>query len=569
MTDRRNQIIGKLYEVALRPSTYDDFMDVWHDYLSQQLKDSHQIKGAQSNAAVFANDPELEDHFRRAFELQEILNAKHDDRQPPEIEQPEITLFNDLTVKLNDDATNRWPQISSKIDLQNLIDPDDKDRFDAFLDSVFSTSNNSTLHMFKLNQAAEFSQKNIVLSARTATQNPDQVVFSLTALTTKMHAALTEILKQTYQLTKSELELVEGLVSGQELNEIANTRSRSIHTIRTQLKNIFAKTNLNSQADVIRVVAALANIIPENSRQSSNQASRKNKRNFNFAGKPEMPVEFFGPDGGFPILFLHGMLDGVALPKYINFWLEENHIQLISPIRPGFGDAGSNFDYRYTPKLFSEMLGCLLDELSLERVHIIGHMAGALYAFAASSMMPNRIAGIANVSGGVPIISSNQFSFMAPRQRTVAYTARYAPVLLKSVLQAGIAQLNSKDRRQFLDALYRPNTVDQRSLNKPHIAEAIMGGYQFAVLQGHAGFASDSYHMVRDWSDFVENSAAPVLLLHGKHDPVVDIETVRDLANKHHNRINLIEFPYDGQLTFYESSNHIMTNIVKFFKNSP
>jgi len=61
-------------------------------------------------------------------------------------------------------------------------------------------------------------------------------------------------LETLYGLTRAESQLAIALVGGMGVDEIAQTNSRSINTVRTQLRSIFQKTNTNSQADLIRVL---------------------------------------------------------------------------------------------------------------------------------------------------------------------------------------------------------------------------------------------------------------------------------------------------------------------------
>ena len=49
----------------------------------------------------------------------------------------------------------------------------------------------------------------------------------------------------------------------------------------------------------------------------------------------------------------------------------------------------------------------------------------------------------------------------------------------------------------------------------------------------------------------MEVSRQPVTLVHGRHDPVVRIETVRAFADRYPDRIRLVEVADLGQLVFY------------------
>jgi DNA-binding CsgD family transcriptional regulator len=64
-------------------------------------------------------------------------------------------------------------------------------------------------------------------------------------------------LRVVYDLTRSELRVVRELMRGSEPEKIAATLSVTTHTVRTHLRNIFAKTGARGQADLIRLVARI------------------------------------------------------------------------------------------------------------------------------------------------------------------------------------------------------------------------------------------------------------------------------------------------------------------------
>ena len=98
---------------------------------------------------------------------------------------------------------------------------------------------------------------------------------------------------------------------------------------------------------------------------------------------------------------------------------------------PFFGSAaGARGDIETAPDRFAADIEDLLDHLGIECVGLVGHKAGSVYAFAAAARLGDRAGVVVSVAGGVPIISSEQFSDMSARQRLVAYTARYTPKLV-------------------------------------------------------------------------------------------------------------------------------------------
>jgi DNA-binding CsgD family transcriptional regulator len=62
------------------------------------------------------------------------------------------------------------------------------------------------------------------------------------------------VLKALYDLSAAESDLVIALSSGLTVNEIADRKKLSLHTVRTQIKNIYSKTGFKRQSDLIKAV---------------------------------------------------------------------------------------------------------------------------------------------------------------------------------------------------------------------------------------------------------------------------------------------------------------------------
>jgi DNA-binding CsgD family transcriptional regulator len=65
-----------------------------------------------------------------------------------------------------------------------------------------------------------------------------------------------EVLRRLYSLTRAETELVDLLCEGSTLDEAAQRRGVTTNTARSQLKQIFAKTGTNRQAELVRLTLA-------------------------------------------------------------------------------------------------------------------------------------------------------------------------------------------------------------------------------------------------------------------------------------------------------------------------
>lgn len=66
----------------------------------------------------------------------------------------------------------------------------------------------------------------------------------------------TAILQSLYQLTHAEAELVRLIAEGCSLERVAETRGVTMNTVRSQLKQVFSKTDTNRQSELVHLVLA-------------------------------------------------------------------------------------------------------------------------------------------------------------------------------------------------------------------------------------------------------------------------------------------------------------------------
>jgi DNA-binding CsgD family transcriptional regulator len=64
----------------------------------------------------------------------------------------------------------------------------------------------------------------------------------------------TEVLEQLYSHTHAEAELVRLLSEGRSLDEVAAARGVTMNTVRSQLKQVFSKTDTKRQGELVRLV---------------------------------------------------------------------------------------------------------------------------------------------------------------------------------------------------------------------------------------------------------------------------------------------------------------------------
>jgi DNA-binding CsgD family transcriptional regulator len=93
-----------------------------------------------------------------------------------------------------------------------------------------------------------------LLEPPTGGSDRDAVAALFIADTDASNISMTEVLQGLYSLTQAEAELVGLLAQGLSLEEAARQRSVTMNTVRSQLKQVFSKTDTKRQGQLVRLV---------------------------------------------------------------------------------------------------------------------------------------------------------------------------------------------------------------------------------------------------------------------------------------------------------------------------
>lgn len=546
----RDRVIAAIYDAVIRPSYYGAFMEAWRAHIAQAVTDPVDKPGQSDDAGVWHRDPELRAHFTRAYEILERMGRAAPDNGL----QDRVAQADGFVILAAPDGRILAAGAAARMALGG------RSRLEALEAVLTANSANLLRDLLQRLRLDDFPDAPLVLA--TGTQPRHLIVRSETATGTAAPLFVIEALDyhwdhqaeqmliDSFALSPAEVEIVRNLMAGYSLREIALRSHRSEHTVRNQAKAVLAKTGAPGQADLIRLVAFLIRTEPAG---HGNTAG--------FVGLPHeimqmrtglgMQVFKAGAADGRPVIFLHGMQDGMAPLQVLQQGLQQRGFQVIAPVRPGFGLSDPVANAEAALSVYPDHVVELIDRLRMRRPLILGHMAGAIYGHVLTGRLAGQLSGMLAVAGAVPVLRADDMGVISSIHRVVAYTALYAPALLPFVLRAAIAQIDSTDFDTFLKGVFKPGSHDHGVIERLNLVAPIRAGYRFSVQQGHKGFAADAHLVVRDWRARIASPAAPVILLHGQHDLVASPEMVRAFAQGRAN-VELRLEPRAGQLILYQ-----------------
>lgn len=551
----KDQLIESIYRIALEPQTYDSFMGHWDDYISSRLSDLSALQSDAASREDFERHPEVSKHFEIATRLLEQMEHKaQSDTALSGSKDPQFLVNGAGRVVWFNTAAGRDFDITRDSTLDDLdLIANQRAGLDKLCAALSDPAAMPPTVILRL--ISKHSSKPHYFYARILPEQHGEDIILVSKVTPDWPAhEMTKLLTDAFALSPSEIEICALIADGQGAAQIAETRDSALATVRTQIKRTMAKTSCSTQAELVRLLHSVMRVA-EQGRASPELRSHAPDRMF-YINLPNrvMPVEQFGDPSGRPVIFFHGMLDGNTMTHECQALLRQHKIRLICPVRPWFGSAGGeDGPSRTAPDRLAQDVLEMMDQLQIRAAPLVGHMAGAVYAFAtAAAAPPGRVLGVIPVSGGVPITSLAQFAAMSTRQRLVAYTARFTPRMLPFVLRAGISQMESGGDQKFMRSLYEASPDDLAVVSDPEITAIILTGYRFTVQQGHKAFEIDSQQVVHDWSARVDGSDVPIHVLHGTTDPVVEHGSARAFYGARSDRATFTSIPNCGQLVLYK-----------------
>ncbi|WP_316014002.1 alpha/beta fold hydrolase [Roseobacter sp. HKCCA0434] len=339
-----------------------------------------------------------------------------------------------------------------------------------------------------------------------------------------------------FALSPREVEVLRGALAGERLSEIAARLGRSVETIRSQSKSLLARTGMARMADLVLLASSAACLSAERT-VAPPQPPRESLESLVRADGRRVTWRCFGPAGGTPFLFFHGLQLGPFLTPALERGLARENIRLIAPSRPGFGETAPSATDREFDRTVVEDALAVLESERIERFIVLGHQGGGSHAFRTVAALGDRVPGLLMISAGVPIDMTRHVPKMNAITRMAALAAKRTPALLDLLIRVGVhAYTRDADGpRRYLEYYFRNDPVDRASLDDPQVFAALRAGALHMIAQGPRTILRDGASAMADWTADFQAVTCRQLWLHGAHCPVMDARELEHYIRTHTN----------------------------------
>lgn len=361
------------------------------------------------------------------------------------------------------------------------------------------------------------------------------------------------ILQDLFNLTRAELDVVRLIVEGLRVNEIAKLRMCTPATVRSQLKAIFAKTNTGTQMETVRMIFGLSLMhgseegnqvarriqasrevthYPLESQRSVYQLKNGRKIEYSIFGAKSKSAgsKSSGKQPG-TVLFYHCQVFG-------DTWFKETvdaairaNLQIIAPLRPGFGKTSIYDGESSDPYSFALEMEELLDHLGVEKAALMTVSSGLVHSLAAAELMSDRFTSITASHPLLPVLSDADLEGTNGYNRLIPQTRLRFPQALRFMGKAGFAFVNTKGPEAFAKAVTRASAKDAEWVSRPDILPIVVEGLYVHLENGYVGNYGD-ISFTEDWRSLLTDCSVPVRLVIGEHDRNVQWTAARKWADE-------------------------------------
>ncbi|MDP5093684.1 MAG: alpha/beta hydrolase [Polaribacter sp.] len=240
---------------------------------------------------------------------------------------------------------------------------------------------------------------------------------------------------------------------------------------------------------------------------------------------------------GAAIVLLHGFLENSTMWKDLIAELSKrNKVIAIDLLGHGNSDC---LGYIHTMELFAETVAAVLKQLKIRKCSLVGHSLGGYVALAFAEKNPEKVTRLCLMNS-----TSNEDSEERKDIRTRAN--KMAQTNLKNMIQLSISNL-------FYQENVSKFTSEIDFLKKEALKTS---------LQGYLA-AQEGMKIRRNRNHILTNATFKKLLIIGEKDPVIDVNSSLDEAQKTNTEFIIFD---GGHMSYVENTKKLLDALLSFLK---
>lgn len=306
-------------------------------------------------------------------------------------------------------------------------------------------------------------------------------------------------IKQLLNITDAELEVTKLVYLGHESTHIADVRNRSVYTIRKQVKSILEKAAVNSQRQLVQLLASILMMVDRVEEKSVHSQGREAV----FSASNALDFDHFGDMSG-RLLFA---ICPTVPASYFSTWdktLKKHRLRLVVAHR----SAAPSRSYGEHISGYLEQLSELF--LSHAKGHdamLLGFASGGVYANELAVRHSSYLSALVCVDTGYPRTHIKDFLSLPPDTRRTFIPAKYAHRLLLTPHKVVANDFFSspEGERRVVDFFFKGQDHDRERVKSDTRLYQDMTGLISYCLADPEQLVYNVAHWVRDWTTIAKD----------------------------------------------------------------
>ena len=315
---------------------------------------------------------------------------------------------------------------------------------------------------------------------------------------------ISKFVADSFALTNAELTLVQELLSGGTLREIADRLGKSWETTRSQVKSLTNKLGVNSQSDILRMASQVAPLMPSPGPKVISADNATMGKLLRPDGRT-IVYEVDGRPSDRTLIFLHGMTQGRHWPEKARKLAKDRGWRLVRISRAGRGLSSVNL--KENQALLQDHVDDVMAVVDKERIDTFSIYAAAdgfAVGYPLALQHPERVKMIMGIEVVPPILSRKVIAGFSGKMKTFGLACMYAPKTVKFMLSLAMRQLE-----QMEDRYAKVHPLIGVKLNEVEDADGIRAddlNFQDLMVHNSEGMWRDASYAAHDWAYAPENS---------------------------------------------------------------
>lgn len=531
--DRTLHLLDQAYDMLDNLHHFDNLMEAIRTYLFNQ--DEGQEPDTKVTATASEDDALLDSHLIRIQKFLSNANALREDEGEVSGLNARIGIAQNGEVVFGNASAETFFNTQFPCPMKSLpLSRDSLAQLTGYLSEKVRNSGNSETLIYLHNEGHNAPCIGVVSINVTAfaSDNPNPAVLQLSLSYVDWSSDVEIMVANQIGLSKAESNVLAGLVKGKSLVEIARDRSRSLETIRSQVKAALRKSRCQSVGELVRLASSAAYLI-SNPKFGAPLALEDElalhdgqARQMSLPDGRNLEYRTYGAKNGYPAIFWHGLVQGPFFTKKLIRMLDKQNLTFYCLSRPLYSKSSGPLPKADYAETVDSDLAFFLKQMNIEKAIYVAHLAGASHAFRSLNHPPAKISGLVVVSGNIPIDEEIHYQGMNRYTKISAVAAKHAPKLFILLANIKFKYFNAEGRRKYLKAFYESSPSDQALLDDPEIFTILDNGLKHIAAQSAAAFVMDGRLQMEDWSANIDGCAMPFHWIHGENDIAIATEFI-------------------------------------------